>query len=66
MSITYLRNRAREMRNARTEAEYEEILENLARPLITVPTGRPLTPVQKQEVFLQLRKMGIIVPTYHE
>ncbi|NCR11211.1 MAG: hypothetical protein GPI95_24625 [Microcystis aeruginosa LG13-11] len=66
MSITYLRNRAREMRNARTEAEYEEILEKLARHLITVPTGRPLTPVQKQEVFLQLRKMGIIVPTYHE
>lgn len=66
MSISYLRNRARELRNARTEAEYEEILEKLARHLITVPTGRRLTPIQKQEVFWQLRKMGIIVPTYRD
>lgn len=59
MSITYLRNRVREMRHARTEAEYEALLENLAYYLNVIPTGERLTSARKQQVFTVLRQIGI-------
>lgn len=59
MSITYLRNRARELRHARTEAEYQELLEKLARYLNITQAGESLTTEHTQKVFTKLRQLGI-------
>lgn len=59
MSITYLRNRARELRQAHTEAEYQVLLEKLARYLNITQVGESLTSAHKQKVFTKLRQLGI-------
>ena len=59
MSITYLRNRAREMRHARTEAEYQESLEELVRYLSLISPGENLTSAHKRKALSHLRHMGI-------
>lgn len=59
MSITYLRNRAREMRHAPTEAEYQESLEKLVRYLSLISPGENLTSVHKQKALIHLRQLGI-------
>ena len=59
MSIKYLRKLVRELQHARTEAEYQEPLEELARYLNITQTGESLTPEHTQEVFTQLRQLGI-------
>jgi len=48
MSITYLRNRAREMRHARTEAEYQESLEKLQRVAELIGTVTAVSKVVSQ------------------
>lgn len=59
MSITYLRNRARELRHTHTEAEYQALLEKLAHHLNVASDGESLTSAQKQEVLARLRQLGI-------
>lgn len=59
MSITYLRNRAREMRHARTEAEYQESLKKLVCYFSLISPGENLTSVHKQRVLIYLRQLGI-------
>jgi len=59
MSITYLRNRAREMRHARTETEYQESLEKLVRYLSLISPEENLTTMHKQKALTHLRQLGI-------
>ncbi len=67
MSITYLRNRAREMRHADTELEYQDLLEKLARHLNIVSAEESLTLAHKRKVITKLRQLGISASriTYH-
>lgn len=59
MSIAYLRNRARELRHTRSEAEYEELLEKLARYLNIIQDGERFTVIHKQKILHTLRQLGI-------
>lgn len=59
MSITYLRNRGRELRLAPTEADYQKLLCKLACDLNIAQAGEPLTPAHKQKVLIRLRQLGI-------
>lgn len=59
MSITYLRNRAREMRHARTEAEYQDLLKKLVHDLSIISPGESLTSAHKQKALIHLRQLGI-------
>jgi len=59
MSIAYLRNRARELRHTHSEAEYEELLEKLARYLNIIQDGERFTINHKQKVLNTLRQLGI-------
>ncbi|MGG6298101.1 hypothetical protein ACQ4M4_27220 [Leptolyngbya sp. AN02str] len=54
MSITYLRDRAREIRHARTEAECEALLEELAYYFNIIASGERLTTEHRQKVLKRL------------
>jgi hypothetical protein len=59
INIIYLRSRVRQLRHARTEGEYQELLEKIAHHLNIPQSGERLTFAHKQEVFIRLRQLGI-------
>lgn len=59
INITYLRSRARELRQAHTETEFQEQLKKLARYLNISQAGESLTKEQRQRVISKLRSLGI-------
>ena len=59
INITYLRSRARQLRQAHTETEYQELLEKLACYLNISQVGESLTTERRQKIFSRLRSLGI-------
>lgn len=59
MRIAYLRTWAKELRHSHSEAEYEELLEKIARYLHIIRDGERFTVIHKQKVLNLLRQLGI-------
>ena len=59
MRIAYLRTWAKELRHTHSEAEYEELLEKIARYLNIIRDGERFTLIHKQKVLNTLRQLGI-------
>lgn len=59
INITYLRSRARELRQAHTETEFQEQLEKLSSHLNITKAGESLTKEHQERVFRTLRSLGI-------
>lgn len=59
MKLTYVRNRARQLRSTCDEAGRQDLLHKLAIHLGLAESGQQLTQEQQQQLILELRKLGI-------
>lgn len=61
MNLSYLRNRARQLRHTRDEAGRQNLLHKLAIHLQLTEVGEQLTQEQQQNLILALRRLGISI-----
>lgn len=59
MNLTYLRNRARQLRRTQDKAGRQDLFYKLAIHLGFAELGQQLTQEQQQQLILKLRKLGI-------
>jgi hypothetical protein len=61
MNLSYLRNRAKQLRSTYDEAGRQNLLHKLAIHLGLAEPEQQLTQEQQQKLYLELRKLGISI-----